>query len=106
MRYICFLLFPSLLTSNIILAFASSDKFSYGDGTEIDVFRSCSVLVGNRMLIFGGTIENRQVSVVYPWGVYRIQALPFRFHGGQCHFTNNTVHLCFDGYADKSCRKT
>ena len=86
------------------LALSSSNKFTYGPGTEM-FWGGCSVLVGNRMLILGGCVHRNQVSVVYPWGIYRIQTLPFIFVNGVCHFNNNTIYLCFDGENEKLCWK-
>ena len=86
-----------------IQALSSSKEFNYGRGTEIHS-ESCAVLVGNRMLIFGSEKTKKQVSVIYPWGVYLIQTLDFPFWSGSCHFNNNTVYLCFDLHAQLKCR--
>ena len=73
----------------------SMNKFEIGHGTSIKS-ESCALLVGNRMLLFGGIFTRRQVSVVYPFGVYLIQTLPFDFWNGACHFNDNTIYLGFD----------
>ena len=66
----------------------------------------CAVLVGNMFLLFGGHFEARQILIIYPWGVERIQTLPFDFDEGKCHYHENTVYLCFYGrYNARSCYK-
>ena len=92
------------LTSKYILALSSGKKFYFGQATDIDS-SSCTILVSNIMLIFGGKTRQRQVSVVYPWGIHRIQALVFPFTSGSCHFSNNTVYLCFDLHQQNLCRR-
>ena len=107
-------LIPHKLTFILIVALASLNEFSFGDDsqsiadssrTNFEKEFSCTILVGNRMLIFGGLIEKTQVSVVHPWGIHRIQTLPFPFQYGTCTLTDNTIYLCFDSDATKSCRK-
>ena len=90
------------------LQLSSTNKFTYGDDTLIsDTDLTCAVLVGNRMLLFGGLAGfDKQVSVIYPGGVHRIQTLPFHFKRGRCHFSNNTVYLCFAEEDKKLCHKT
>ena len=78
-----------------MLALSSSNKFTHGLGTNIHL-QSCAVLVGNRMLIFGSETNKKQVSVVYPWGLYLIQTLKFPFWSGSCHFNNKTLYLGFN----------
>ena len=87
-----------------ILEFSSINKFEIGQGTSINR-EACALLVGNRMLLFGGHLTKRQVSVVYPFGVYLIQTLPFEFWNGACHFNNNTIYLGFDLIEHQLCRK-
>ena len=104
---------PHKLTFILIVALASLNEFSFGDDsrktdssrTNFEKELSCSVLVGNRMLIFGGLTKTNQVSVVHPWGIHRIQTLPFPFTFGKCMLKNNTIYLCFDTIATQSCRK-
>ena len=95
---------------------SSSTEFRYqNDETKnIDILSNvqfgtrkvCSLLVGNRFLLFGGYFEARQVLIVYSWGVQRIQSLPFNFEEGQCHHHEDAVYLCFQEGNGRSCHKT
>ena len=84
---------------NTCLALESSDKFINGLDTQLrgsESYKdSCSVKIGYNILLFGGTLEPRQVSIVYSGGVSRLHSLDFDFIDGRCHYSYRTVYLCF-----------
>jgi len=81
-----------------------SGQFQKGEGAYSD-FGSCTLLIKGHMVLFGGNKETHQISVVYPWGMKRIQSLQFPFIEGQCAYFDQTVYLCFDSEDQKLCRK-
>ena len=56
--------------------------FSFPANTEVD--DSCSLLFNDKMFVFGGLNEKRQISKVTGCGLKRIGDLDFDFHAGAC----------------------
>ena len=81
--------------------------FDYRDGTDNSGY-SCPLIVNGTIILFGGTefgsAQPRQVSVISPFSVKRINTLPFDFNLGRCHFNNGKVFLCFDMYGKNLCQ--
>ena len=65
---------------------------------NIEVHQSCSVVFKNKMFIFGGKKEQRQISEVSSnCGIDRIGDLSFDFVRGACTVINeDEIMLCFD----------
>ena len=79
--------------------------FSFPTDTEVDL--SCSLLFNDKMYIFGGRYEKRQISRVKDCGLKRIGNLDFDFLHGTCALMQSTtLVLCFDWfrYGGKVCR--
>ena len=81
--------------------------FYFPGNTE--VHQSCSVVFNDKMFIFGGQKETRQIAEVSTkCGINRIGDLPFDFVNGACTIIKgNYLMLCFDmkeGYQGKVCR--
>ena len=81
------------------LAFIEHNDMEYGNGAYNDG-ATCPLLVNGTVILFGGQKEKRQVSVVFPFGVKRINTLTFDFVNGRCYFNNGVVFLGFS-YAEK-----
>mgnify|MGYP006945000338 CR=1 FL=1 len=58
-------------------------EFSHKHTTFIGGY-SCSVIINETVIVFGGGIE-KQISIIYPSGIKRVASLPFTFHYGRCH---------------------
>jgi len=71
-----------------------SNDFDFRSGVYND-WATCSIIVNGNAILFGGSSEKRQISVVYRNGIRRINTLPFDFYEGRCHLNNGTVFLCF-----------
>ena len=65
----------------------------------------CMVMIGHNLVLFGGLIEKRQISIVYPTGVYRLLTLDFDFADGRCYHKDGEVYLCFSNDLMDSCMK-
>ena len=63
------------------------------------------VMIGNDLILFGGLIEKRQISTVYPTGVYRLLTLNFDFADGRCYHKDGEVYLCFSDDLMDTCMK-
>ena len=81
-----------------------NDKF-YADEDGYYDLKSCSLLIGDTMTIFGGENQRSQISVVYPTGIQRIGTLPFQFSEGRCHYSDKTIYLCYPFAEKKLCRQ-
>ena len=57
---------------------------------------SCPLIVNGTVILFGGTTEPKQISVLFPFGWKRANSLNFNFTRGRCHLQNDTIFLCFD----------
>ena len=93
------------ISKYLVSVFESWDAI-IGEGTEIDI-AVCPLLIGNSMLLFGGSKKPRQISELYSWEktiTRRIRSLPFDFENGKCIYNNATVYLCFDFHQKKLCR--
>ena len=78
--------------------------FSFPPVTEV---HACSLLFNDRMYLFGGANEERQISRVTGCGLKRIGDLNFDFSEGTCTLMqSSTVLLCFawSNYEGKVCR--
>ena len=67
---------------------------------------SCSTTFNNRMFVFGGAVNKRQISEVAGCGLKHIGQLSFEFHRGVCAELQNFLILCFDVDNIRKCRKT
>ena len=80
--------------------------FSFASDTE--VYNSCSLLFNDKMYIFGGRNEMRQISQVTDCRLKHIGNLDFDFRAGTCTLMqSSTLILCFAWTNDegKLCRK-
>ena len=59
---------------------------------------SCTVVIGEAVLFFGGMLQTRQMSQLTPSGIIRIGTLPFTFHSGSCLAMENRLFLGFPAY--------
>ena len=64
---------------------------------------SCTVVIGETVLFFGGEPLSRQISQLTPIGLFRIGTLPFAFERGTCLVTDSQLMLGFDWYHRNSC---
>ena len=81
--------------------------FRFGPATQ--VWNSCSIQWQNRMVVFGGFNERKQISEVKGCGLTRIGSLAFNFHSGACASMQNVaIFLCFDWWDGngKVCRSS
>ena len=78
--------------------------FEYKENT-FNGFGTCSLLVNGTVILFGGQNEKRQISVVSPFGVKRVNTLPFGFSDGRCALHNSTIYLCFS-VEERQCHRT
>ena len=92
--------FDTQLTGDLALRFKKAQIYedSNNGGT-------CSVMIENNLVIFGGITEKRQISVIYPTGIYRLQTLDFEFYEGRCVYQDGAVYLCFSVDMQDSCMK-
>ena len=84
-----------------------STKLAFSFPSKTEVFDSCSLLLNDKMYIFGGHNELRQISEVTECGLKRIGTLDFHFLAGACALMQSTtLILCFDRFNDegKVCR--
>ena len=84
-------------------------KMDFNFQGNIEVHQSCSVVFNDKMFIFGGKKEHRQIAEVSSkCGIDRIGDLPFDFVNGACTvIKGDYIMLCFDikqGYQGKVCR--
>ena len=84
-------------------------KMDFNFPGNIEVHQSCSVVFNDKMFIFGGIKEHRQIAEVSSkCGIDRIGDLPFDFVNGACTvIKGDYLMLCFDmkqGYQGKVCR--
>ena len=56
---------------------------------------SCTVVIGETVLFFGGMYQKRQISQLSPLGLLRIGTLPFPLIGGACIVGNSRIFLGF-----------
>ena len=64
---------------------------------------SCTVLIGETVLFFGGMYEKHQISQLTPAGLIRIGTLPFAFTNGACLVMGNQIFLGFGESNEKNC---
>ena len=82
-------------------------KLAFSFPSDTEVYNSCSLLFNDKMYIFGGYNEMRQISEIKDCGLKRIGNLEFDFDGGACTvIQSSTLILCFDWYrhGGKVCR--
>ena len=56
---------------------------------------SCTVVIGQSVLFFGGMYEKNQISQLSPLGLIRIGTLPFLFMNGACLVMDSLLFLGF-----------
>ena len=56
---------------------------------------SCSVVIGEAVLFFGGRYQKRQISQLSPFGIIRIGTLPFTLESGICLVMGSQLFLGF-----------
>ena len=79
---------------NVDGGFTKLYSFSFPPDTEY--YCSCSLVFKDKMFIFGGEKEKRQISQVAGCGLYRDGTLDFDFRRGACTVFKSRVLLCFD----------
>ena len=63
-------------------------NFNFNANTEVD--GSCSLVFSNKMFVFGGANEKRQISQVTGCGLERIGTLTFDLRSGACTVIRNS----------------
>ena len=75
--------------------------------TEADILSgseySCTVVIGQTILFFGGCVQSRQISQLTPVGLMRIGTLPFELTYGTCLLMSSQLFLGFHIYNTRSC---
>ena len=99
--------FPRVFRCNLCYNFIVIDVIQKGDflyqrGTYNDRF-TCPMNVNGTVILLGGLDERKQISVVYPFGVKRINTLPFDFQDGRC-LHSGLAYLCFSYLEGRQCR--
>jgi len=79
------------------------DDINFTFGVNTQVHGSCAASWFNRMFVFGGLNQKRQMSEVQDCKLKRIGDLDFGFVGGGCNTFSFGIMLCFDYDADKKC---
>ena len=101
------------------------DNFEFGFGPQTEVWESCSVIINNTMVVFGGAnhetqvfelkilVKNFQISRVEGCRLVRQGDLPFNLKNGACtrydiyngpgNDNDRRVMLCFDRTDGKRC---
>ena len=64
---------------------------------------SCTVVIGETVLFFGGYYLSNQVSQLTPIGLMRIGTLPFGLKEGTCLVMDNQLLLGFETRNKRSC---
>ena len=78
--------------------------FTFASDTE--AYLSCSLEWHNRLYVFGGYNQRRQISRVVGCGLKRVGNLAFDFYYGACTTVNvDQVILCFPRDNKKRCQK-
>ena len=74
-----------------------------------DAFYSCGINWQNRLYIFGGWFQRRQISLLSGRKLNRISSLTFDHASSGCSVMGDEIYLCFNAgsWSDsKVCRKT
>ena len=71
-------------------------KLAFSFPSDTEVYISCSLIFNNRMFVFGGWNEKRQISRVSGCNLVRIGNLGFDFCSGGCTIFKSQILLCFD----------
>ena len=74
---------------------------TFEDQTEI--YKSCSLLWRNKIMVFGGVNESRQISTIDQCSLTRVGKLEFSFNYGACTSAHDQIYLCFGISAEKQC---
>ena len=69
---------------------------------ENETKHSCTVVIGEAVLLLGGLVQDRQISQLTPLGLVRIGTLPFSFYVGSCLVMDSQLFLGFPSY-ETSC---
>ena len=64
---------------------------------------SCTVVIDEAVLLFGGNFQVRQISQLNPFGLVRIGTLPFSFIRGTCLVMDRQLFLGFPYRQYQSC---
>ena len=70
-----------------------ADCFEYDEKTEI--YGACSVSWQNKMHLFGGNIEKKQISRLDDFKLTFLKSLSFEHQSGACSVIRNQIVLCF-----------
>ena len=77
------------------------------DGRVSDIGRgiklSCTVVIGETVLFFGGWMQLQQISQLTPLGLIRIGTLPFSLEFGTCLVMDSQVFLGFTRSQNRRC---
>ena len=60
------------------------DGFEFNQGFRTELFGSCSTAFKGSMYVFGGFVQQRQVSRVQNCGLEHVDELPFNFINAAC----------------------
>ena len=75
-------------------------------GSKTDIVMACFVKWKNKVYLYGGYREKRQISVVEGVSLKRIGGLFFDFYAGSCTATSVEIVLCFPSFTSKECYTT
>ena len=76
-------------------------KLAFSFPSDTEVYLSCSLVFNNKMFVFGGLNEKRQISRVSGCDLVRIGNLDFDFVSGACTIFKSQILLCFDWQSSK-----
>lgn len=65
--------------------------------------KSCTVVIGKAVLFLGGLRQPRQISQLTPFGLIRIETLPFPIVAGTCLVMGSQLFLGFSHSNPRSC---
>ena len=99
---IIFFLFKRKVMKNKYLD-SNDISLTNGIGSHNDWY-SCPLILIGTVILFGGSGEGKQISILYPFGWKRINSLKFKFDEGRCHLKDDTIFLCFGSREQNKCR--
>ena len=76
---------------------------------KVEAYGSCFLKWNNKLHVFGGDYEKRQISRLDGYRLKRIGSLSFNHMDGTCTIMNDTIFLCFNTdnhYDSRKCRKS
>ena len=77
--------------------------FSFDD--DVEVYKSCSIMWGNEVYVYGGDSQGTQISKITDCRLERVGELALKHRFGDCvNVADELIYLCFDDYNTKRCR--